>query len=95
MAKRKKKLPRIKAIEDDDDRPKPRQKQNKKKKQTNFATDLVDTSQNMAKRLRYDANQAQKTKGIGKKGKPFKGKVPKGKTFGKPQAGKQGKKRNK
>lgn len=99
MAKRQKKQRRIRAV-DDDDRPsrQPNKNTNKSKKHTNFANDLVDTSRNTTKRLRYDANQAQRGKALGKrggKGKPVKGKPPKGKTFGKPQAGKGGKNRKK
>lgn len=110
MEKRKKKQRRIRAVEDNDDQPqhRPNKTFNKsKKKQSNFATDLTDTSRAAAKRLRYDANKAQKgnkgpqrgPKGIPKKGKGGPGKPGKGKpgakTFGKPQAGKQGGRRKK
>ncbi|CAK1590909.1 unnamed protein product [Parnassius mnemosyne] len=101
MAKRKKKQRRIRAVEDDDDRPQFRGNSaaKNKKKQSNFATDLTDTSKAATKRLRYDANRMQKGKGLPqKKGKgPLKGKGPnKSKTFGKPQAPKQGaRKKNK
>lgn len=80
MAKRTKKQRRIRAVEDDDDRPRfnaNKQNKTKKKKQTNFANDLTDTSRSATKRLRYDANKAQK--GLGEKpgkkppGKPGKG----------------------
>ncbi|KAI5633267.1 DEAD/DEAH box helicase domain-containing protein [Phthorimaea operculella] len=100
MAKRKKKPQRIRAVEDDDDRQNRGQQRNNKhkRKQSNFATDLTDTSRQNTKKLRYDANQAQKGKlNFGKKGKgpggpkgPKGGKGPKGKTFGKPQAPKKG-----
>lgn len=111
MAKRKKKQKRIRAVDDDDDRPQQTNKKpNKfKKKQSNFAIDLTDTSKSTAKRLRYDANQAQKGKfqngrfrgpnekkgQIGKdgKGKGQKGKT--GKTFGKPKAPKAGSRKKK
>ncbi|CAG4939021.1 unnamed protein product [Colias eurytheme] len=102
MAKRKKKQPRIRAVEDDDDRPRQNKKQGKpKKKQSNFANDLTDTSKASTKRLRYDANRVQKGKPL-QNGKPMqkgkgsgpKGKnKPKGKSFGKPQGPKQGGKR--
>lgn len=81
MAKRNKKQGRIRAVDDNDDRPRiNNKKQNKtKKKQSNFATDLTDTSRSAAKRLRYDANKAQKGKGIGgKMGKGTGGKFGKG-----------------
>ncbi|XP_046973500.1 probable ATP-dependent RNA helicase DDX27 [Vanessa cardui] len=98
MVKRKKKLRRIRTMEDDDDRPAPsKNKQSKKrKKQTNFASEFTDTSKASTKRLRYDANRVQKGKPLQNgKGKPVKGK-PKGKTFGKPQGPKQGaRKKNK
>ncbi|XP_050355844.1 probable ATP-dependent RNA helicase DDX27 [Nymphalis io] len=98
MVKRKKKLRRIRAIDDDDDRPAPnKNKQTKKrKKQTNFASEFTDTSKASTKRLRYDANRVQKGKPLQNgKSKPMKGK-PKGKTFGKPQGPNQGaRKRNK
>ncbi|XP_038218422.1 probable ATP-dependent RNA helicase DDX27 [Zerene cesonia] len=102
MAKRKKKQPRIRAVEDDDDRPRQNRKSAKpKKKQSNFTNDLTDTSKASTKRLRYDANRVQKGKPLqsGKsmqkgKGNGPKGKnKPKGKTFGKPQGSKQGGKR--
>ncbi|XP_026750382.2 probable ATP-dependent RNA helicase DDX27 [Galleria mellonella] len=110
MAKRKKKQRRIRTVDDDDDRPQIPQKKsfkNKNKKQNNFANDLTDTSQKAAKRLRYDANKVQKGKGLHQKGKgqsskgkgtPQKGKgfaKGKNKTFGKPQAPKQGRRQNK
>ncbi|CAH2057037.1 unnamed protein product, partial [Iphiclides podalirius] len=99
MAKRKKKQRRIRAVDDEDDGLTARRNNARsKKKQTNFATDLTDTSRTAAKRLRYDANQAQKGKGFplkakakGPKGKGSK----KSKTFGKPQAPKQGGRRKK
>ncbi|XP_026490193.2 probable ATP-dependent RNA helicase DDX27 [Vanessa tameamea] len=98
MVKRKKKLRRIRTMEDDDDRPAPnKNKQSKKrKKQTNFASEFTDTSKASTKRLRYDANRVQKGKPLQNgKGKPVKGK-PKGKTFGKPKGPKQGaRKKNK
>nr|XP_032524197.1 probable ATP-dependent RNA helicase DDX27 [Danaus plexippus plexippus] len=97
MAKRQKKQKRIRAVEDDDERPAQRQKQGKRKKQTNFANDLTDVSKASTKKLRYDANRVQKGKplqnGKFQKGKAVKGK--KGKTFGKPQAPKNTKKKNK
>ncbi|XP_050671446.1 probable ATP-dependent RNA helicase DDX27 [Leptidea sinapis] len=97
VAKRNKKQRRIRAVEDDDERPtQGRHRAGKpKKKQTNFASDLTDTSKSSAKRLRYDANRVQKGKPLPKgKGKPVKGmNKPKGKTFGKPQAPKKGGKR--
>ncbi|CAG9570830.1 unnamed protein product [Danaus chrysippus] len=97
MAKRQKKQKRIRAVEDDDERPIHKQKQGKRKKQTNFANDLTDVSNASTKKLRYDANRVQKGKplqnGKFQKGKPAKGK--KGKTFGKPQAPKNTKKKNK
>ncbi|KAL4716010.1 hypothetical protein ACJJTC_003799 [Scirpophaga incertulas] len=84
MAKRKKKMRRIRAVDDVDDRPDVRQNKPKhKKNKTNFAMDLTDTSKSTAKRLRYDANVAQKGKGIGK-GKPNKQKG-KGATKGGPK----------
>ncbi|KAJ0171349.1 hypothetical protein K1T71_012899 [Dendrolimus kikuchii] len=98
MAKRKKKQRRIRAVDDEDDRPaQQRHKQKNKKKQTNFANDLTDTSRTATKRLRYNANQAQKGKSFGpKKGKPLKGKgKSKGKSFGKPQTPKQGNRKKK
>ncbi|CAG9792901.1 unnamed protein product [Diatraea saccharalis] len=119
MAKRKKKMPRIRAVDDnDDDRPQNRQNKPKhKKNKSNFATDLTDTSKSAAKRLRYDANRAQKgfppkgkpngkSKGPPGKGAGGKNKGPPGKnkgqkpnskekkTFGKPQAPKQGRRKN-
>uniref|UniRef100_A0A2A4JES4 RNA helicase n=1 Tax=Heliothis virescens TaxID=7102 RepID=A0A2A4JES4_HELVI len=106
MEKRKKKQRRIRAVDDNDDLPQQRPKtfNKSKKKQSNFATDLTDTSRAAAKRLRYDANKAQKGakgphKGPNKGKAPFKGKGPgkgpaKSKTFGKPQAGK-GRRKNK
>lgn len=110
MAKRKKKQKRIRAMDDDNDRPQQTNKKpNKfKRKQSNFAMDLTDTSKSTAKRLRYDANQAQKGKfqnGFkdpsgkkGQKGKDGKGKAQKGKSgkaFGKPQAPKAGSRKKK
>ncbi|XP_034826008.1 probable ATP-dependent RNA helicase DDX27 [Maniola hyperantus] len=102
MAKRNKKQRRIRAVEDDDDRPARSANKNSnkaRKKQTNFASDLTDTSRTSTKRLRYEANRVQKGKPLqrGKpmqkgRGKAIKGK-PKGKTFGKPQASKQGPRR--
>lgn len=90
MAKRKKKQRRIRTVEEDDERPAKKQDKHKsKKKQTNFASDLTDTSRSATKRLRYDANRVQKGKPLQDKGK-FKGKgKSKGKSFGKPQAPKQ------
>ncbi|XP_045455888.1 probable ATP-dependent RNA helicase DDX27 [Melitaea cinxia] len=94
MVKRKKKLRRIRTMDDDDDRPAPNKSKqtNKRKKQTNFASEFTDTSKASAKRLRYDANRVQKGLPLQNgKGKPTKGKPKgKGKTFGKPQAPKQG-----
>lgn len=100
MVKRKKKLRRIRTMDDDDDRPAPNKNKqtNKRKKQTNFASEFTDTSKASAKRLRYDANRVQKGLPLQNgKGKPTKGKPKgKGKTFGKPQAPKQGaRKKNK
>ncbi|CAH2097485.1 unnamed protein product [Euphydryas editha] len=95
MVKRKKKLRRIRAMDDDDDRPAPNKNKqtNKRKKQTNFASEFTDTSKASTKRLRYDANRVQKGLPLQNgKGKPMKGK-PKGKAFGKPQAPKQGARR--
>ncbi|XP_045762672.1 probable ATP-dependent RNA helicase DDX27 [Maniola jurtina] len=99
MAKRNKKQRRIRAVEDDDDRPARSGNKNSnkaRKKQTNFASDLTDTSRTSTKRLRYEANRVQKGKPLqrGKplqkgRGKATKGK-PKGKTFGKPQVSKRG-----
>ncbi|XP_052744151.1 probable ATP-dependent RNA helicase DDX27 isoform X2 [Bicyclus anynana] len=95
MEKRKKKQKRIRAVEEDDERPArtANRKPNKsKKKQSNFASDLTDTSRTSTKRLRYEANRVQKGKPL-QNGKPFqkgKGKTTKGKTFGKPQSGKKG-----
>lgn len=71
--------------------------------------DLTDTSKSTAKRLRYDANQAQKGKfqngrfkgpdgKMSSRGKDGKGKGQKGKsgkTFGKPQAPKAGSRKKK
>ncbi|KAH9644227.1 hypothetical protein HF086_013077 [Spodoptera exigua] len=98
MEKRKKKQRRIRAVDDDDDRPQhaPRKSNKMKKKQSNFANDLTDTSRAATKRLRYDANKAQKGNKGPKKGKgPAKGKPnAKPKAFGKPQAGK-GRRKNK
>ncbi|KAG6453895.1 probable ATP-dependent RNA helicase DDX27 [Manduca sexta] len=112
LAKRKKKQRRIKAVDDDDDRPnqQSKNKHRNKKKQSNFASDLTDTSRKTAKRLRYDANLVQKGKAPHMKGKgnpkkgakgpksqkgPKGGKPQKGKAFGKPQAPKQGGRRKK
>ncbi|XP_035451678.2 probable ATP-dependent RNA helicase DDX27 [Spodoptera frugiperda] len=104
MEKRKKKQRRIRAVDDDDDRPQhaPRKSNKMKKKQSNFANDLTDTSRAATKRLRYDANKAQKDNRGPRKGKgPAKGKGPgkgkpnaKPKAFGKPQAAK-GRRKNK
>ncbi|XP_026728502.1 probable ATP-dependent RNA helicase DDX27 isoform X2 [Trichoplusia ni] len=96
MEKRKKKQRRIRAVDDNDDLPKQRPKtaNKSKKKQSNFATDLTDTSRTAAKRLRYDANKAQKGKGKPKAfGKPQMGKKPQGGRN--PQAGKGGRRKNK
>ncbi|XP_041974712.1 probable ATP-dependent RNA helicase DDX27 [Aricia agestis] len=99
VAKRNKKQRRIRAVEEDDE-DRPARKKNKaagKRKQSNFANDLTDTSKNATKRLRYDANRVQKGKPVHGRGAQGKGKFNKnkGKTFGKPQAPKNGRKKNK
>lgn len=77
MAKRSKKQRRIRAVDDDDRSHTQTNKQGKsRKKQSNFANDLVDTSRTATKRLRYEANQAQKGKGPGFGKGPGKGKAP-------------------
>ncbi|XP_063388221.1 probable ATP-dependent RNA helicase DDX27 isoform X1 [Cydia fagiglandana] len=88
MAKRNKKQNRIRAVEDKDDRPRVH-KQKTKRKQSNFASDLTDTSRAATKRLRYDANRVQKGKPLGPKGKG-KPAGPKGKPMGKGKPAKGG-----
>lgn len=66
MSKRSKKQRRIRAVDDDDGRPQTHNKSAKsRKKQSNFTSDLVDTSRTNTKRLRYEANQVQRGKAPG------------------------------
>ncbi|RVE50799.1 hypothetical protein evm_004548 [Chilo suppressalis] len=90
VAKRKKKMRRIRAVDDEEERPQRNQNRPKhKKNKSNFANDLTDTSKSATKRLRYDANRAQK--GFPPKGKGGKIRGPPGKGPGGKNKGAQGK----